>query len=275
LEREIKLELTIIDTHAHLDMPHFDSDREEMIQRAHAAGVCLINTIGIDINSSRKAIELAATHPGIVASVGLHPNEASKVMLEDVDSLGRLARNPRVVAIGELGLDYYHEESTRDDQIKVLRWELELAQKLHLPIIIHCRDAQEYLMPIIAEWCNSYRLPDSQPRGVLHRFGSDIHTAEWYMERGFYISIGAYVGYPSSRLLRETLKSLPLDRLVVETDCPFLPPQKYRGQRNEPSYLPMTAGVLADIHKITLEELAERTTLNTIKLFDLSSKIGI
>jgi TatD DNase family protein len=267
------LTLKIIDTHAHLDMPHFDADREDMIQRAHDAGVYLINTIGIDVESSRKAIELAEQHSGIVASVGIHPQEAGKVTKEDIDKLKEFARHPKVVAIGELGLDYYHDKTFRDSQIKVLEWELKLAENVHLPIIIHCREAQASLMPVMEEWCNSYKIPKGRARGVLHCFGSDIQTAEWYIERGFYISIGAYVGYPSSIQLRETLKSVPVDRLVVETDCPFLPPQKNRGKRNEPAYTPITVGVLADIKQMTVEEMAERTTNNAMALFDLSSKI--
>jgi TatD DNase family protein len=127
-------------------------------------------------------------------------------------------------------------------------------------------------MPVIAEWCDSYPLPEDKPRGVLHCFNSDIATAEWYLERGFYISIGAYVGYPSSSQLRETLKSLPMDRLVVETDCPFLPPQKFRGKRNEPAYTVTTVEVLADIKGVTIEEIAGKTTENAIKLFGIREK---
>jgi TatD DNase family protein len=267
------LNLNIFDTHAHLDMPHFDTDREEMIERAQDAGVSLINTIGIDVESSRKAIELAEKHPGVVASIGLHPNESALVSKEDIDRLKQLSKHPRVVAIGELGLDYYRDETPRDAQLKVLRWELALAQEVRLPIIIHCRQAQEFLMPVIGEWCDSYLLPEDKPRGVLHCFGSDAQTAEWYIKRGFYISIGAYIGYPSSSQLRETLSSLPVERLVVETDCPFLPPQKYRGKRNEPAYTVITVGVLADIKNVTVEEMAEQTTRNAIKLFNIREKV--
>ena len=231
-----KSDLKIMDTHAHLDMPHFDADRQEVIKRAQDAGVSLINTIGIDVESSRRCIQLTEKYSGVVASIGIHPQEAGNVTEKDIRILQEVAGYPGVVAIGELGLDFFHREPSREAQIRVLRWELELAAKAKLPVIVHCRQAREDMMAIIADWCESYSIADNTFRGVLHCFSGDIQTADWYIQKGFFISIGAYVSYPSSAKLRETVSNLPLEKLVVETDSPFLPPQKYRGQRNEPSY---------------------------------------
>lgn len=265
-----KLELNVIDTHAHLDMPDFDADREEVIRRAHEAGIVLINTIGIDVESSRRAIELAEKYQGLVASIGISPQEAGGVSEAEISALSGLAGHPRVVAIGELGLDFYHPQPSREEQFQVLRWELDLAQRFELPVIIHCRDAQEDIMPIISNWCEGYALAEGSSRGVLHCFRDDIKTAKWYLERGFFISIGAYIGYPSSSLLRETVRNLPVDGLLIETDCPFLPPQKYRGQRNEPSYIMTTLELLAGLKNLPVEEMARHTSKNAVKLFNLS-----
>jgi TatD DNase family protein len=262
--------MTIIDTHAHLDMPEFDNDRREAIARAQAAGVAAIVTIGIDLPSCRKAIALAEENSGIWAAVGIHPQETKGVKKEDVDQLESLAKHPRVVGIGELGLDFYRHYSAPEDQIAILKLELEVAGRIGLPVIVHCRQAQNEMLPILQSWAGSLKLPEGRATGVLHCFSGDIALAEKYIEMGFYISVGAYIGYPSSVQLRETLKSVPLDRLVIETDCPFLPPQKYRGQRNEPAYTLITAGVLAEIKGLIPEEIASQTTQNAIRLFNLN-----
>jgi TatD DNase family protein len=263
------LSIKIFDTHAHLDMPHFDSDREDVIKRAREIGVKLINTVGIDLKSSHMAIELAEKYPGIVASIGMHPLEATKARKEDVDEIALLARNPKEVAVGEMGLDFYHADVSRELQIELLSWELEMAEKVDLPIIIHSRQAEVETRSMVEHWIHSYQRPNSKPRGVLHCFNGDLNTAEWYVAQGFFISLGAYIGYPSSKALREVISEIPADRLVVETDCPFLPPQKYRGKRNEPSYTLITLGVLAEIKRKTLEEMADQTTRNAMLLFGI------
>jgi TatD DNase family protein len=262
--------MIIIDTHAHLDMPEFDSDRDIVIGRAKEAGVAGIITVGIDIKSCRQAIALAEQHPQVWVAVGIHPQETKGVTTEDVNKLEYLAQNPKVVAIGELGLDFYRNHSPRQDQINVLMLQLDLARKLSLPVIIHCRQAQAEMLPILQKWTESFQLPEEKARGVLHCFSGDLEVAEKYMEMGFNISLGAYIGYPSSTKLRETLKNIPLDRIVIETDCPFLPPQKYRGQRNEPVYTLITASVLAEIRQLPIEEIARQTTKNAIRLFSLT-----
>jgi TatD DNase family protein len=265
--------LNIIDTHAHLDMSPFDADRDEVIGRAANLGVNTIITIGIDLESSRKAIALAEKYPGVLASIGIHPQESMGIKKEDIDELAKMAGHPRVVGLGEMGLDFYRNQSPREAQLQVLEWELEMAKKAGLPVIIHSRQAQGETTEILRNWADSYRLPEEKPRGVIHCFSGDLESAENYMEMGFLISLGGYIGYPSSAQLRETLKNIPLDSLVIETDCPFLPPQKFRGQRNEPSYTLITLGVMAEIKQVSLEAIAAQTTENASRLFNLSSKL--
>jgi TatD DNase family protein len=264
------LTLRIIDTHAHLDMPEFNRDREEVIDRAKDKGVSTIITIGIDLESCRKAIDLAEKHPGIWAGIGIHPQESKGVSKQDVDKLEELARHPKVVGIGELGLDYYHKYSPKESQLTVLYWQLEIAERVSLPIIVHCRQAQEDMLPIIRDWCQSYKMPEGKPRGVLHCFSGEENLANIYMDMGFYISLGGYIGYPSSAKLRDTIKNIPSDKIVVETDCPFLPPQKYRGKRNEPAYTAITMEALAKIKGISFDEMARQTTENAIRVFNLN-----
>ncbi|MBP1708054.1 MAG: hydrolase, TatD family [Chloroflexi bacterium] len=261
--------MNIIDTHAHLDMPEFDKDLDEVVNRAREAGVQTIITIGIDLESSRKAISLAEKYPGVLATVGVHPQESKGVSQKDIQNLAQMARHPRVVAIGEIGLDFYRHYSPRENQLPVLQWELELAAKTNLPIVVHCRQAQIEMLTILKSWAASSHLPGGKPRGVIHCFSGDSRAAEQYLNLGFYISLGGYIGYPSSASLRETIKNLPLDRLILETDCPFLPPQPYRGKRNEPSYTIITAGVLAELKHLPLEELARQTTRNAGEVFNL------
>lgn len=261
--------MDIIDTHAHLDLPEFDQDREEVIIRAGEEGVTTIVTVGINIESCRRALQLAEDHAGIWAVVGIHPQDTRDFRREDLSKLEEMAGHPRVVAIGEVGLDYYRNYSPPETQKEILKWQLEIAKNYKLPIVIHCRQAQEDMISIMEDWCRSYALPEGNPRGILHCFSADIETAEKYMQMGFYLSLGGYIGYPSSAPLRSLIKELPFDRLVVETDCPFLPPQKYRGKRNEPAYVAMTLEVLAEIKGVTLEEAARRTTQNAMKVFNL------
>jgi TatD DNase family protein len=261
--------MEIVDSHAHLDMPEFDVDREQVISRAVSSGISRIITIGIDLPSSIKAIELAEKYPAVLASVGIHPQESRKVQKEDINKLSELAKHPKVVAIGETGLDFFRNYSPKEDQLTVLQWELEIAEKAKLPVIIHCRQAQSEMVPILKEW-SAQSFLNGRPAGVIHCFSGDAAIAEKYMAMGFYISLGAYIGYPSSAGLREVIHHLPLNRLIIETDCPFLPPQMYRGKRNEPSYTLITLGVLAEIKQASMEETALITTANAKKLFNIS-----
>jgi TatD DNase family protein len=261
--------LNIIDTHAHLDMPHFDNDREDVISRAKEAGINRIITIGIDLDSSLKAIRLAEKYPGVLAVLGIHPQESKGIEKNSILELAELSKNARVVGIGETGLDYYHNDTPREDQLPVFEWQLELAESRGLPVIVHSRQALEDTRSILKSWAARRKLPPAKPAGVIHCFSGDLNTALEYIEMGFYISIGGYIGYPSSAQLRETVGGIPANRLVVETDCPFLPPQKFRGKRNEPSYTRITLDILAGIKQISVEEMAAQTTRNAETLFNL------
>ena len=259
----------LVDTHAHLDMGAFDEDRSETIARALNAGVSTIITVGTSLESSEKAIELAEYYTGVYAAVGVHPHDVVTIDRADITSLAEIARHPGVVAIGEVGLDFYRNYSPREAQLQVLKWQLELSAELELPVIIHCRQAEQDMLDLLHSWMLSSGTPYRQYRGVIHCFSSDSDTARDYLDMGFYLSLGAYIGYPSSSDWRDVIKTIPGDRLLVETDCPFLPPQSYRGQRNEPSYLASTVEILALIRGESYDDVAGASTKNARRLFRL------
>ncbi len=261
------MKLSIVDTHAHLDMAPFDKDRAEVISSAKNAGVSTIITVGTDLESSRKAIGIAENYSGVLATVGFHPHEAARLKRETIVKLAEVANHPRVVAIGEIGLDFYRNRAPRTLQLQALKWQLELAAEINLPVIIHSRQAKKDMLTLLHDWTSSYKQQSGQPRGVIHCFSDDVETAQRYLDMGFFISFGAYIGYPSSGHLNNVIRSIPPDRLVIETDSPFLPPQSYRGKRNEPTYLPLTATVLAEIRQVSLETIAKDTTQNAYHLF--------
>jgi TatD DNase family protein len=250
-------------------MDAFGEDRTEVIVRAHECGVSDIITVGTDLGSSRVAVELAEGHAGVWAAVGFHPHEAGGMSEPDIASLGELTGHPRVVAIGEIGLDFYRDYSPRAAQFQALEWQLALAAELGLPVIIHCRQAEREMLPRLRDWTSGYEPSGGEPPGVIHCFNSDAETARQYLEMGFFISFGAYIGYPASRRNHGVIRSIPRDRLVVETDCPFLPPQDRRGKRNEPAFLPRTVELLAEIREVPSEQVARETTANARCLFRL------
>jgi len=256
----------IVDTHAHLDMAPFSKDLSQVIARAGEAGVSRIISVGIDLKSSRQAIRLAEEHPQILATAGYHPHEATGVREEDIAEIAKLAGHPRVVAIGEVGLDFYRQYSARAAQLRVLKWQLKLAVNLKLPVIIHCRQADKDMIPLLRDWSAARSRPPGQPIGVIHCFSGDTESARQYLDMGFYIALGGYISYPSSLHMHSAIKSIPPNRLLVETDCPYLPPQAHRGQRNEPAYLPLTVKKLAEIRGVTPEVIARQTTQNASKL---------
>jgi TatD DNase family protein len=259
--------ISLIDTHAHLDMKEFDNDRNEVIARALVAGVTKIITVGTDISSSRTAIELAEKYPQIYAGIGIHPHDAGRVAQSYIPQLKELAKHPKVVAIGETGLDFYRNYSPKEAQFAVLREQLELASELNLPIIIHTRNAAHETIEILGEWVKRHPIV-AGPRGVIHCFSEDASTANKFLEFGFFISFTGAVTYPQNKALI-VAKTILIDKIMVETDCPFLPPQKYRGKRNEPSYVVLTAERLADAMGISFEKFAAQTTENAHRLFKL------
>ncbi|MDD5288916.1 MAG: TatD family hydrolase, partial [Dehalococcoidales bacterium] len=226
-----ELKLSIIDTHAHLEMKDFAGDRDEVVIRAADAGVNRIITVGTSVKSSEEAIALAGKYPQVFAAVGIHPHDAGNVQKADIDRIAELAKHPRVVALGEMGLDFYRNYAPRDRQFQALKWQLELASELSLPVIIHTRQAAKEMIEILSDWTkNSHaKIP-----GVIHCFSENARAAQKFLEMGFYLAFGGYISYPNS-LIPEVIKTIPQDRMVVETDCPFLPPQRFRGKRNEPA----------------------------------------
>jgi TatD DNase family protein len=262
------LTIQLIDTHAHLDMTEFDRDRDEVISRALAAGVTKIITVGTDVTSSGRAISLAEKYPQIYAAVGVHPHDADRAESTFLAQLSELTKHPKVVAIGETGLDFYRNYSSKEAQFNALHGQLELAAELNLPIIIHARQAVREMIETLGDWVKRHKDTSGRPRGVIHCFSENEQIAHKYIDMGFYISFTGYVSYPQSRA-PAVAKKLPIDRIMVETDCPFLTPQKYRGKRNEPSYVALTAETLANALGMPLDKFAEQTTENAKRLFKI------
>ena len=260
--------MTLVDTHAHLDFPQFDADRESVLDRADAAGVGTIVNVGADLASSQRALALAASHPRIYAAVGIHPHDAKDLDGTTLSELGDLAGNPKVVAVGEIGLDYYRDRSPRDVQRWAFQTQLDWAAKLGKPVIIHDRNAHEEILAMLSEWAPGMKNTELVGRlGVLHTFSGDLTMAQRAIELGFYISISGPVTYRNAHQLPEIVRALPLERLLLETDCPYLTPEPYRGKRNEPAYIRLVGERIAALKGISLLELARVTTANAQRLF--------
>lgn len=252
----------LADSHAHIDDERFDADREEVVARALAAGVSLIVNIGADMASSARSVALAEKYPGIYAAVGMHPHDSQEMQEADYRQLEQWATYPKVVAIGEIGLDYHYDLSPRPVQKEVFLRQLDLARKTGKPFIIHEREAHADMMDIIR---NSAR----GLNGVFHCFSGSVETAREYLKMGFYISVAGPVTFPKSLKTKEVAKAVPLDRLLVETDSPYLTPQPFRGKRNEPAYVRLVAEEIANLRDISLAELAVATTANVRRLFNI------
>lgn len=259
----------LVDSHAHLDMSPFDRDRAQVIADAKDKKVEIIVNIGIDLDSSRASINLAERYPGIFATVGFHPHEAKKMTDSALQELDRLCAHPKVVAVGEIGLDFYRNLSPRQVQLEVFRKQLALARRHNLPVVIHSRNAPQDTLTILAEWAE----PGDNPLGVLHCFGGDDRLAWKYVELGFLISMAGPVTH--SAQAAQVVSSLPLEKLVVETDCPFLTPQPYKDRRNQPAYLTATVEKIAQIKETPAEAIARITSDNAIRLFRLTGRIAL
>lgn len=227
-----------------------------MLERARQAGVELIIVPGVDLPSSRQAVALAQQHAEVVAAVGVHPHDAKTLDAATLNELRELARQPRVIAIGEIGLDYYRDLSPRDVQRRAFEAQLELAAELGLPVIVHDRDAHADILAIL-----------HSTAGVLHSFSGDVAMAERVLELGFYLGISGPVTYPNAARLRAVVEAAPLERLLIETDAPYLAPQAHRGQRNEPAYVRYVAEAIAVIKSRTVEQVIEQTTRNAYCVF--------
>ncbi|MCS7049634.1 MAG: TatD family hydrolase [Verrucomicrobiae bacterium] len=261
-----------VDTHAHLTFPELASELEGVLARARAAGVGAIVSIGCDPESSQRTVALAQAQPGVWASVGLHPGYVPDVSLCDLKTIRALAQEPKVVAIGETGLDYYRLPSVPADAAAIIRqqkdllWaQLDLARSLRKPVVIHNRSADADLMEILRA-----HEPGFVPWGVMHCFSGDSRLAFECLELGLMISFTGILTFRNAGSLREVARQVPLSRIMLETDAPYLAPVPHRGRRNEPSYLPAIASVLAEVKNISVEEVARVTTDNARALFGLS-----
>lgn len=260
----------IVDTHAHLDGLEFEGDRSAVILRALEQGVGAIVAVGCDLESSRAALGLAEAYPWVYAAVGFHPHEASRLTPSLLGEVSRLAAHPRVVAIGEIGLDFYRNLSPREAQGRALMAQLELAAALELPVIVHCRQAQGETLAVLRRWAASRGSGTKRPLGVMHCFSGDEREGMELAEMGFFLSFAGPLTFPRAQRPKRVAASLPLDSLLVETDCPYLTPSAHYGRRNEPAFVWAVAQGLAAAKGVTLEEVASITTGNAQRLFGLS-----
>jgi TatD DNase family protein len=251
-----------IDTHCHLNFHQFDEDRDLVVQRALEAGVAVIVNPAVDLATSRQAIELAERYPGVYAQVGVHPNDAADFDAGVVAELAELAQHPKVVAIGEIGLDYYWERVPHDRQWAAFEAQLDLAARLNLPVVLHCRDAHSDLRDILRKW-----VPGAQKQragnailGILHAYSGDQAMAEEAFGWNMALSFGGPLTFRNAKDLHSLLAQLPLERLLLETDAPYLTPHPLRGRRNEPAYIPLIAQGLAEIKGIDVTAVAGATS---------------
>ena len=252
----------LIDTHTHLDDTRYDADRDLMIARARDAGVDRMITIGCDLATSEAAVALADRHSAVYASVGVHPHEVKHIADGWYDRLRRLAAHDKVVAYGEIGLDYHYNHSPPAEQRERFREQLRLARELRLPVVIHTREAQEDTIRILREeW-------SPETGGVFHCFSGDAWLAKDALDLGFYLSFSGILTFQNAGMLRDIAKTVPMDRLLIETDCPYLAPVPHRGKRNEPTYVRHVADTLAGVlGAVSIEAVAESTTANARRLF--------
>jgi len=258
--------MQLIDSHAHIDFPQFAEDREAMFDRARAAGVENILAIGTGPGPEKldAAIPYAEQHDWIYATIGVHPHEAKLVTPEHLRRLTELAKHPKVIAWGEIGLDYFYDHSPRDVQDRVFRDQLALAHQAKLPIVIHCRDAwPDTLRVLEAVW------KPTGLGGILHCFTSTMEDAQRGLDMGFLISFAGNSTYPKAANIRDVAKALPLEKILIETDAPFLAPQGYRGKRNEPAYVGEVAKAIATVRNLATEQVASATAANFRRFFKL------
>ncbi len=261
---------SLIDTHCHLNFHSYDGDRAEVLRRAREVGVQRIIVPAIDLESCGQALELAETYEGIYFSVGIHPNGCSNFNHASIEQLQALARHERAIAVGEIGLDYYRDNCPKPKQRRALEMQLELAALLEMPVIIHNREAGDDVMSLLAAWAPSLPASMKQRLGVLHSFSASVEVAQQAVELGFYLGFTGPITYKKADELREIAASVPRDRLLIETDGPFLTPQQQRGKRNEPGFVHFVNEKLAELHGVSTEAMAVQTTANAERLFALS-----
>lgn len=252
----------MIDTHAHLQWRDFDKDREEVIKRAFTTDLNAIISVGYDLEACGETVRIANDHNGIYAAVGIHPHDAKSLDAKALDALRELSENRKVVAIGEIGLDYYRDLSPRQKQKEAFERQIRLAQELDLPIIVHDREAHADILQILRD-------SGSNVTGVMHCFSGSLEMAEEVIKLGYLISIAGPVTFPNAKKLHELVGRLPEESLVLETDCPWLAPQSMRGKRNEPSFILETARKVAELKEIPFDLLVQTTSQNATRLFKI------
>jgi TatD DNase family protein len=261
--------VNLVDTHCHLNFDAYDADRQQVIDRAASTGVTRIIIPGVDLPSIEQALALSSQFQGIYAAVGIHPNSSSNFDAATLEEIERLAHKEKVVSIGEIGLDYYWDKSPRERQINAFEAQLDLASRLQLPVIIHNRDASDDVIAVLENWAAD--LPPSlkgRP-GVLHSFSASVEISVRALALGFCLGFTGPITYKNAGELRTVARETPLDRILVETDGPFLSPVPYRGKRNEPAYIPYIVERLASLKQMTDEDMGTSTTRNAVHLFGL------
>lgn len=254
----------LFDTHTHLNADQYKEDVEEVIERALNSGVSKMLVVGFDRPTIEKAMELIDHYDFLYASIGWHPVDAIDMKEEDLAWIEKLSRHPKVVAIGEIGLDYHWDKSPKEIQKEVFRKQIQLAKKVNLPIVIHNREATEDIIHILKEE------KASEVGGIMHCFSGSVETALQCINMNFYISLGGPVTFKNAKKPKEVAKEVPLNKLLIETDCPYLAPHPYRGKRNEPSYVKLVAEQIAELKGVTFEEVAQQTMENAKKVFGIN-----
>lgn len=265
--------MTLIDTHCHLNFESYDPDRAEVVARAIAAGVTRIINPATDVESGAAAFALTRAYPGLYAAAGIHPNSTANYEPGDLTTIESQARRPKVVAIGEIGLDYYRDWSPKEKQRAAFEDQLALAARLGLPVIIHNREAHDDVIAVLSSWVATLPADLRARPGVLHSFSAPRAIAEKALALGFYLGFTGPITYKNADDLRAVAEAVPEDRLLIETDGPFLTPQKHRGQRNEPAYVAYVAERLAALRNVSTAVIHEATTRNAERLFRLPNTV--
>jgi TatD DNase family protein len=261
--------VSLIDTHCHVNFDSYDEDRAEVIARAAEVGVTRIINPAVDLETSREILQIVSQYADLYAAIGTHPNSTAEFDSSWIEQISELVKHPKVVAIGEIGLDYHWDESPKAKQVEAFEAQLELAAQVQLPVIIHNREASEDVIAILEKWTTDLPAGLKDRPGVMHSFSAPPSIAERALTIGFYLGFTGPITFKNADELRQIAARVPLDRILVETDAPFLTPTPYRGKRNEPAYIPMIVERLAALKQISVEEMSAATTANAERLFGL------